>query len=82
MQYTEAESLARDAIALAATQPEAHCVLTHTLGFQDQIQSAIAAFQTCEQAIDPNDLNQNRLLQMALEHLRQRDMEMPSAATP
>lgn len=81
-QSAEAASLAQDAIALDSTQPEAYCVLAHALGFQDQIQSAISAFQTCEQVIDPNDLNQNRLLQMTLEHLRQRGMEMPSAATP
>lgn len=81
-QYAEAEGLARDAIALDSTQPEAHCVLAHALGFQDQVQSAISAFQTCEQAIDPNNLNQNRLLQMTLEQLRQRGMEMPSAAIP
>ncbi|MGP1382637.1 MAG: tetratricopeptide repeat protein [Thainema sp.] len=81
-QYAEAASLAQDAIALDDTQPEAHCVLAHALGFQDQIQPAISAFQTCEQAIDPNDLNQNRLLQMTLEQLRQRGMEMQPADTP
>ena len=79
-QYAEADGLARDAIALDDTRPEEHCVLAHALGFHDQVQPAIAAFQTCEQAIDPNDLNQNRLLQMTLEHLRQRGMEMPPAA--
>lgn len=81
-QYAEAEGLVRDAIALDNKRPEAHCVLAHTLGFQDQIQPASTAFQTCNQAVDPNSLSQNRLLQMTVEQLRQRGMEMPSVVTP